>query len=897
MLKKRLFRFLKWFLGIILGLVLLISLVLYIYKDEICGLVIDELNKHLKTEVSVSEVELTFWGSFPNLSVDFNNVFIKDSYEGATEMDTLLFSNRIRLKLNPMDIWRENYTVKSLEISPGVLKLKVDDHGVNNFDILKEKQDTLEQSGFDLKLEEVEFEDFRFSYINHATDQEYRTNIREMTLEGAFDADVFTASANSDLQIISARSGNITLVSDKPAVLNIGVNVNKDSNNVRIPESTIYVANLPFSFNGEVLDSTFNFNLRGKDIQIEDAANNLAMKETSEVKKFSGRGKLLFDLNINGDNNPVQPVSVHCTFGVDNATLKDPGSGITLNNLKVDGLYTNKGGPTKEHLSLKDISFSTRGGPFSGKLMITQFASPIFEGDADGSLDLAVVHSLFRMPKVDRLDGGVDVHSDFKVQGVPNPSGAMDYRIDKCEGNIAMKNVNVQLIDDKRVFESINGKAYLRNDQAGIDDVSLKIGGSDFRVNGVFKNIIQYFSGQGDLTANIDIASKRINIDEDLGSETKEEKVQRNRSFILPDNIAGSVYLDVEKMIYEKHTFEKLRGNMTINQRIIHFPKISVRNGGADVFGALTIQERSPEIFHISSQVVSRNINFTKLFKEWQDFKQEVIKSQNIEGDAQANVEFEALFDLRSGIMSNSIVARAGIQIDNGRLRNVGAFNSIIESLRSSVVKRVLKKEDIDAFGDKLKDLKFEQLKNTIVIKDEVLTIPSMSIKSSALDVELSGKHTFDNQIDYRFGFYFRDLKQQRVTEFGIEDDDGLGMSVFMQMYGDLANPSIKWDFESWKENIKAYNEEEKKNMKSMLKTEFGLFKNDTSVKTYIKTEEPHEELIIQFDPVNAIDTVIENKTPEKEKEMPKWLKKLKQQAEKEEKEEETVEFDIDGDN
>ena len=890
MLKKRIFRFLKWFLGIFLGLFFTISLVLYIYKDEICGLVIDEVNEYLKTDVNVSSVELTFWGSFPNLAVDFNDVFIRDTYEGSTNMDTLLFSDKVRLKFNPLDIWRENYTVKSIEVHPGVLKLKVNDAGLNNFDILKEKEDSLEESGFDLNLEVVEFEKFRFSYINHATDQEYKTRINTMSLEGAFDENVFTASANSDLQIISARSGNIALVSNKSATLNIGVNVNKDSNSVRIPASTIYVANLPFDFHGEVLDSSFTFKLKGKNIKIEDAANNLAIKEIDNVKKFSGKGTMLFDLSIDGDNDPVQPVSVHCEFGVNNATLTDPKTGITLNNLKLDGLYTNKGGPSKERLELKDIAFKTRGGPFRGNLEVTQFASPIFAGNADGSLNLAVVHSLFNIPKIQMLNGTVDLRSEFKVQGVPTPSGSMDYRVDKCEGNMEMNKVNVQLTDDKRVFQSINGKVYLRNDEAGLDDVTLRIGKSDFKVNGVFKDIVSYFSGDGDLNANIDIASKRINIDEDLGAETKEEIVLQGRAFILPDNISGSVYLDVKKMIYDTHTFENLKGNMTINKRIMYFPKVAVRTGGADVFGSLTIQERTPEIFYISSQVVSRNINFKKLFKEWENFKQDAIKSENIEGNAQANVQFEALFDLRSGIISNSIIARAGIQIDNGRLKNVGAFNTIVSSLRTSSAKHILKKGEIDAFAHDLQDLKFKQLKNTILIKDGIVELPSMSIESSALNIEMSGKHTFKNIVDYKFGFYFRDLKSEKVTEFGVEVDDGLGMNVFMLMYGDFYNPTIKWDFDSWKANIKKYNEQEKKDLKSMLKTEFGVFKNDTSVKTYIKTNQPHEELIIEFDPVNGIDTVIENKQPEKDKKMPKFLKKWKQEAEKED----DLEFEFD---
>jgi len=883
--KKRIYRLLIWFSGILLGLVLLISGGLYFFKDDICGVVINEVNKKLKAKVTVAKVDLAFWGSFPNLSVDFNEVFIQDSYEGSTNLDTLLFSERIRLKLNPMDIWRENYTVKSLEVSPGTLKLKVNAKGVNNYDILKEDTTNVEESGFDLNLETVEFEDFRFDYVNAITNQEYRTKINSMTLEGAFNSSVFTTSAESDLQIIAARSGNITLVRNQPAKLNIAVNVNQDSSTVNIPRSTISIANLPFDFQGDVWEDGFTFNLRGKNIGIKDVANNLAMQQTADVKKFSGQGVLLFDLDISGDKDPSQPVNVECDFGVKSGVLKDPTSGITVNNLKLEGSYSNKGGPSKENLDLKNISFQTNGGPFKGDLKITQFESPVFKGNAVGLIDLEVLHSLFRVPNIEVLTGTVDLHTDFVVQGKPTEAETMEYHIDKCEGDLRMNSVNFSVVDDKRLFESINGLVYLRNDEAGLDDVSLNIGQSDFMVNGVFKDIVNYFSGAGNLNADIEITGKRINI-EDLGTDAKEDILERERQFILPNNIDGSVFLDVGSLRYEDHKFDALQGNMTIHKRIIHFPRISVRNGGADVLGSLTIEERAPEIFNISSQLISKNINFTSLFKEWNDFQQDVIKSSNIEGVAQANLTFEAPFDLRSGVISKAIRAQIGIQIDNGRLKNVKAFDEIIQSLKTSSVKAFLGKENITAFGGKLKDLKFDQLKNTLIIQDGVLTIPSMSIASSALDIEASGKHTFDNQIDYRFGFQLRDLKRTKDSEFGEIVDDGSGMHIFMRMYGSMDNPSIEWDKQSRKEMSKAKRAEEKEDVKSILKSEFGLYKNDSTVKGYIKTDTPKEELIIQFDPVNQIDTIIEDKKPKKDTKISRALDKWKKQSEAEKKEE-----------
>jgi hypothetical protein len=891
MTKKRILRIAKWFTGIILGLVLLITVVLFIFKDDICALVIDEVNKSLKVPVSVSDVDLAFWGSFPHLSVDFKNVFIQDSFEGSTKLDTLLYSKRIRMKFNPMDLWRENYTLKSVEISPGTLKLKVNSQGITNFDILAERKDSLENTELAVKLEEVDFEEFRFSYSNQVIDQKYAINIHSMSLVGEFSSSKFTTSATSDLHIIAARSGKINLVSNKPAKLNITVNVDKEAGTIQIPQSTIYISELPFTFKGNIAEKEFQFSLKGKNIKIEDAANRLAMKETENVKNFGGSGTLLFDLEINGDDNAKQSVTVDCIFGITNGNLKEPTSGITVSSLNLEGIYSNRGGSEKEKLELKNIAFTTSGGPFKGNLKLTQFANPVFEGNADGTINLEVLHALFQLPSIQTLTGSIDVHSDFLIKGNTDENQVVHYDIQKLDGQIILKDVDLQLIDDKRVFENIAGRVYLNGDEAGVDNVKLRVKRSDFTFNGLFSNLAAYISSQGNLTADVSINSNLIYL-EDLGTESKEEIVLRERAYILPNDITGNMFVEIGSLKYDEHTFKEITGNMSVDKRKIHFSKIAIKTGGADVYGSLTIEEKTPEIFHVSSQIVSDNINFTKLFKEWDDFKQTVIKSSNIEGEAKASLNFEAPFDLRSGVISNAIVANIGIQIDNGRLKNLETFNTIISSLKSSSLRAVIGKDNIDAFGSKLNDLKFDQLKNTLIIKNSVLTIPQMSISSSALDVELSGKHSFDNKVDYRFGFRFKDLKKEKTSEFGEIIDDGTGFRVYMRMYGNIDNPTIEWDKQSRKETTKENITKEKEDVKSLLKSEFGLFKNDSTVKQYVKEKNPpKEEMIIEFDPDNSVEPVIEEKQPKKDSKINRILDKMKKESEAEKKEKFEIEF------
>ena len=148
----------------------------------------------------------------------------------------------------------------------------------------------------------------------------------------------------------------------------------------------------------------------------------------------------------------------------------------------------------------------------------------------------------------------------------------------------------------------------------------------------------------------------------------------------------------------------------------------------------------------------------------------------------------------------------------------------------------------------KLQDLQFETLENTFIIRNSRLEIPSMTIRSSALDMDVSGSHTFSNKIDYRFAFRFRDLKEKSVeSEFGEEVDDGTGMKIYMRMYGDLDNPTIEWDKTGRKQQAAENRAAEKETVKAMLKSEFGLFKADSTVKNYQPKQFPKEELRIEL--------------------------------------------------
>ena len=695
-MKTRLLRIAKWVFGILISLFLLITISIYLFKDKIIGVVVSQINTSLNAPVDVKKVDISFWGSFPNLSVDFEHVFIKDAYPNKSTKDTLLYSDRIRLKFNPIDLWNKNYHVKAIEISPGTLQIRVNKKGEGNYNILK--PDTSESNEkFEMKLKSISLENFRVVYSNKSTQQYYSTAISESELKGDFSATNYTMTAQGAMLIKKAKSGQVNFLKNKKLDYDFGIDVNQEKGIVALNQAVVNLSGLPFEINGQVDLDSINFNIKSKNIGLEDLVNKFSLAAIDDVKKFHGSGDVSFNLDINGAVASSDPISVNCDFGISKGELTEPYQHLKIKDINLEGKYSNEGGAEKEFLELKNMRFKTAGGPFRGNVRLSDFENPSVKGKASGNIDLRVANAIFHIPEVEQIKGAVLVNAEFSVQ---NNTKLSSIDVKKCDGDVLMKRMMLKLKGDKRTFENINGSVFLRGNEAGIENASLRIGSTDLRVDGVFRNIYNYLNSKSPLQTEVEIESNYLKV-EDLGTTSKQEKIEGDRVFVLPDDIRGMVNLTVGTLHYDKHRFDNILGKMNIQNRRLHFPQLSLVNAEALISGALVIEEKSPEIFTLTAQVATKNLKFKPMFREWDNFEQNVITDNNISGRAEADLFFFAPFDLRSGVLLKSIESRLNLKVYDGHLKNVQSFNDITESLKTTSGKLVIGKKNIDLLEQK----------------------------------------------------------------------------------------------------------------------------------------------------------------------------------------------------
>jgi hypothetical protein len=137
-----------------------------------------------------------------------------------------------------------------------------------------------------------------------------------------------------------------------------------------------------------------------------------------------------------------------------------------------------------------------------------------------------------------------------------------------------------------------------------------------------------------------------------------------------------------------------------------------------------------------------------------------------------------------------------------------------------------------------LENVKFATLKNQFEIKNQVISIPKMEVKSNAINITASGTHSFKNEINYRVKLSLNELLSKKAKkakkqneEFGEIADDGLSRTnIFLLMTGTVDNPNISYDSKGAIQNIKQDLKVEKQTLKTILKEEFGLFKKDSTL-------------------------------------------------------------------
>jgi hypothetical protein len=289
----------------------------------------------------------------------------------------------------------------------------------------------------------------------------------------------------------------------------------------------------------------------------------------------------------------------------------------------------------------------------------------------------------------------------------------------------------------------------------------------------------------------------------------------------LPDDISLAVSITANDFEYNGFTGKNLVAETVYSSPRLTVNKLTINTLDGVISGNGFIHQNKSLSLLIKGDLVLENININESFKTFRNFGQDFIKAENLEGLVSGNVSFLVPVDTTLKINSSEISAEGRYIINNGTLQNFMPL------------------EELSSFIEitELKNIKFETLENDFFIRNNYLYTPQMDIRSSAAELSLNGKHSFENVYEYHIRVRLSDVLSKKIgkpkpntTEFGAVADDGLGRtSISLKITGDDEDFKVGYDAKAAGEKIKSDIRNERENLKSILKEEYGMFKKETT--------------------------------------------------------------------
>lgn len=805
--------------------VLIISI--YTNHSSIKKVIINELNKSLQTEITVKDIRFTVFKNFPNASFVFDGVVAKDATNSINK-GNLIEAESISIEFNIWDIYHKKYSIKDIVIKKARVNLKVDENGKDNFHFWKSDKSNISKK-LNFNLRNVVLKDVELNYLNNATHQYYSAELINIRSRFSVTNNVNTLVLKGDIYLNSFQSENVIYFKNNKASITIKALIDENLKLIKFQKGLLNLGKTHFDVSGDVgysdSNKVVNISVKGKDVEIKQLLDYLPEKLRNSFEKFKSKGIVDLNIELNGLYGGFNLPSVVASFKLIDGEFFHPESKVKMTNIQFEGIFNNgKGGKSvsKNQLKISNISGRIENSYVYGGFDIVDFSNPILNSNINGKINLEDVSKFFGKSIFKTLRGFVDI--SFSYNGLLKYDKLDTKTIVKsgASGSVVLQNVSLQLINDNRKFENINSNLSFNNNNLQIDYLTGVVNNSDINIKGIFANVIPFLFLDNQLMA-IDAKLNSENfVLEDFISVISGEK---NTDFKFSPFYNFNLNLNLENFTYQNFKAKQLTGKLIYANNVLRFEKAQMRAIGGEIDGSLTIDGQMPSKFLISCEVNTQSVNAKQLFSVFNNFGQQNLTSENIDGSLNSNIQFAAYFNPLFKIDKKSIWSKVQLKIDNGKLTNYRPLQKLSKYINE----------------DDLKDVSFKTIENQILINDEVIYIPTMEIKSSAINLSLSGKHQFSNQIEYRVNILLSELlskkrkqrKQQRAKqqeEFGYEEDDGLGRTkIFIKISGTIDNPVFNYDTKSLKEKIFNDLKIEKSNLKSILKEEFKWTKKDST--------------------------------------------------------------------
>jgi len=250
-------KLLKWTGILVFFVIIALIAIPYFFKDELKELVIDEVNKTLNAELALDDFDLTFFSTFPNMTVELIGVKLQgvDKFKNVTLAEIKLLQAKVGFW---SVIGGDKVEIDEIHVVEPKFDVRVLQDGAANYDIVKteeelaEENETTEESSFELALNEYSITDGMITYSDKSGNMSAKIVNLNHTGSGDMTADIIDFKTTTSMDKLTYEMGGASYLSEVKTdlIVNLLMEFSENTSKFILQENSIQLNAFKFSIDG-----------------------------------------------------------------------------------------------------------------------------------------------------------------------------------------------------------------------------------------------------------------------------------------------------------------------------------------------------------------------------------------------------------------------------------------------------------------------------------------------------------------------------------------------------------------------------------------------------------------------------------------------------------------------
>lgn len=725
----------RFFIAFIILLILsggAVFVIITFYKKELTGLLAENLKTSYGLDLSVEDVRVSFFSNWPHTSIKLEQVRLANTLRSAEE-SPLLKAGAISLSVNLKKLLKGEFVVRQVSLRDAEINLLRTPDGSKNFEFRKPEKDSTRKSSVNFEISRISLHDVYFNFLNQERNQDISLRFMDVALRLSQYEDGLKARLKGSTLVrqLLFNERNGAFLKNARTMLDLDLNYLYETRTLCIyGPSKVEIEGHPYAVTSLVqLGEPRKLSLRveSEKLKLERVATLMTPRIHKVLSNFEVRrpidASLLLVASLGQREEPVILAEVtgrDCDLTIGKSRI--PYSGLDFHG-KIRSLDTSGrcGNIEQASIVFRKIKGKVYDFPFTADVNVNNLARP----------DISIQASL----QIEARKIPYELAKDFVLNG--SASARLSYsgpasRLNKKEflqppmvlaADIQFNRLSYKELNRPYVY-TVNGRATLNNQDLEFGNLDVKTNIARASVKGKASGFVPYLFGlskgfKATVSAQTDLLDLNpLFAENDAGKKQPASSGQdkAGNKKISQSQFEFDVNLSAKKLIVRKVEATQAAVELFYKDNSLSIRSASLYTCGGKIKAKASVRDFN----RLDADVSVQQVNVRTLFRQFENFGQEAIVSENLEGDISIDALFRSDLDDRLNLRPESMFCNAKLKLVNGHIINYEPIQNLSNFL--------FKNRDFN-------DVSFSELNETFKLRGYEMQIDELEIGSNLLNL------------------------------------------------------------------------------------------------------------------------------------------------------------------